>query len=62
VGGGVLERIASYERHTKNDPMLAELMAVGGWVHQTSIRPHLVQTAHQAAAFRLSGTHIAMAK
>jgi len=30
----------------------AELMAVGGWVNQTSIRPYLVQTLEQAAAFQ----------
>jgi integrase len=30
----------------------AELMAVGGWVNQASIRPYLVQTQEQAAAFQ----------
>lgn len=29
-----------------------ELMAVGGWQHQASIRPYLVRTAEQAAAFQ----------
>src|SRR4029077_813673 len=28
----------------------AELMAVGGWANQASIRPYLVQTQEQAAA------------
>jgi len=28
----------------------AELMAVGGWTHQASIRPNLVQTRQQAAS------------
>ena len=30
----------------------AELMAVGGWANQASIRPYLVQTQEQAAAFQ----------
>ena len=30
----------------------AELMAVGGWVNQASIRPYLVQTQEQATAFQ----------
>jgi integrase len=30
----------------------AELMAVGGWADQASIRPYLVQTRQQAAAFQ----------
>jgi len=30
----------------------AEMMAVGGWVSQASIRPYLVQTQEQAAAFQ----------
>jgi integrase len=30
----------------------AEMMAVGGWVSQASIRPYLVQTRQQAAAFQ----------
>ena len=30
----------------------AELMAVGGWTNQASIRPYLVQTAGQAATFQ----------
>ena len=30
----------------------AEMMAVGGWVNQSSIRPYLVQTQEQAAAFQ----------
>jgi len=30
----------------------AEMMAVGGWVNQASIRPYLVQTQQQAAAFQ----------
>lgn len=30
----------------------AEMMAVGGWVNQTSIRAYLVQTREQAAAFQ----------
>ena len=30
----------------------AEMMAVGGWVNQASIRPYLVQTLEQAAAFQ----------
>jgi integrase len=30
----------------------AELMAVGGWTNQASIRPYLVQTMEQAAAFQ----------
>jgi integrase len=30
----------------------AEMMAVGGWVNQSSIRPYLVQTQKQAAAFQ----------
>lgn len=30
----------------------AEMMAVGGWANQASIRPYLVQTREQAAAFQ----------
>jgi integrase len=30
----------------------AEMMAVGGWVNQASIRPYLVQTLEQAASFQ----------
>jgi integrase len=30
----------------------AEMMAVGGWANQSSIRPYLVQTREQAAAFQ----------
>ena len=30
----------------------AELMAVGGWANQASIRPYLVQTVEQAATFQ----------
>lgn len=30
----------------------AELMAVGGWVNQASIRPYLVQTLEQATSFQ----------
>jgi hypothetical protein len=30
----------------------AKLMAVGGWANQASIRPYLVQTQEQAAAFQ----------
>ncbi len=30
----------------------AEMMAVGGWTNQASIRPYLVQTREQAAAFQ----------
>ncbi len=30
----------------------AEMMAVGGWVNQSSIRPYLVQTLEQAASFQ----------
>jgi hypothetical protein len=30
----------------------AELMAVGGWADQASIRPYLVQTVEQAATFQ----------
>jgi integrase len=30
----------------------AEMMAVGGWVNPASIRPYLVQTREQAAAFQ----------
>jgi hypothetical protein len=30
----------------------AELMAVGGWANQASIRPYLVQTVEQAANFQ----------
>lgn len=30
----------------------AEMMAVGGWVNQASIKPYLVQTLEQAAAFQ----------
>jgi integrase len=31
----------------------AEMMAIGGWTNQASIRPYLVQTREQAAAFQI---------